>query len=96
MSADKWFGAGRINVRQLMSILHYISQHGGVAIPELCAELGLSRATVSRYINTAKHQYGVDIHWRADHSMPSHGEYSIDDWGVFDQSRVNKFLMENK
>jgi len=96
MSAEKWSGAGRSNVLQLMSMLHYISRHGGVAIPELCADLGLSRATVSRYINTAKHQYGVDINWRIDNSMPSHGEYSIDDWGVFDQSKVDKFLKRPK
>lgn len=73
-------------------MLAYISQHGGVAAPELCDELALSRATVIRMISNARDQYGVVMAWRRDNSMASNGEYSVDDWGVFDPKKINQFL----
>jgi len=73
-------------------MLAYISQHHGVAVPELCGELGLSRATVMRMISNAREQYGVLITWRRDNTMPANGEYSVEDWGVFDSVRIKNFL----
>lgn len=84
-------GTSRVDARLLLVMLDYISSHPGVAAPELCEVLQLSRATVIRMITNCRDQYGVVIEWRRDNSMASHGEYSISDWGVFDQVRVNKF-----
>lgn len=85
------YGTSRVDARLLLAMLDHISTHGGVAAPELGKILSLSRATVIRMIANSRDQYGVIITWRQDNSMPSHGEYSVDDWGVFDQSRVIDF-----
>ncbi len=85
-------GVARVDARLLLSALNHIASHGGVAIPELMELTGLSKASMSRLILNAREQYGVIVAWRRDNSMPSHGEYTVDDWGVFSQEKVKKFL----
>lgn len=85
-------GTSRVDARLLLRMLDYIARHGGVAAPELCDELQLSRATIIRMITNARDQYGVIIGWRRDNTLPSHGEYSIEDWGVFDPVKINQFM----
>jgi hypothetical protein len=85
-------GTSRVDARLLLEMLDHISRHGGVATPEICELLALSRATATRMIANARDQYGVIITWRRDNSMPSHGEYSVEDWGVFDQTKVAAFF----
>lgn len=85
-------GTSRVDARLFLRMLQHISQHGGVAVNELCEVLGLSRATTKRMLANAGNQYGVKISYRRDRSLPSHGEYSIEDWGVFDPVRIKKFL----
>lgn len=85
-------GVSRVDARHLLVILNHIATHGKVANPELQELTGLSRATIARLIANAKEQYGVEITWRRDNSMPSHGEYTIEHWGVFDRAKVIEFL----
>lgn len=89
-------GTSRVDAHILLRMLLYISQHGGVAGPELCDEMELSRATVMRIISNAKSQYGILIAWRRDNTMPSNGEYTVEDWGVFNPLKVKKFLQASK
>lgn len=85
-------GTARVDARLLLSALDLIASHGGVASPELQDATGLSRASVGRLIANAREQYGVVINWRRDYSMPSGGEYTVDNWGVFDPAKVGRFL----
>ena len=39
-------------------------------------------------------QYGVEIVYRRDGSLPGGGEYSIEGWGVFDPAKINRFLSQ--
>lgn len=84
----------RIDSMMLFRILIHISDHSGVASPELIELTGLSRATVARLIVNARQQFGVIITWRRDYSLHGNGEYVITDWGVFSQERVKQFLKE--
>lgn len=96
MSSNKLkSGVARVDARLLLIALNHIATHGGVAIPELMDVTGLSKASTSRLILNAREQYGVDVSWRRDNTMPSHGEYTIDDWGVFSREKVKKFLSKN-
>lgn len=85
-------GTARVDARLLLQALVYIDSHGGVASVELAEVVGLSIASVKRLIANARQQYGVVVTWRRDNSMPSHGEYTVEDWGVFDRQKVVKFL----
>lgn len=85
-------GTSRVDARLLLLMLQHISTHGGVGVAELCDVLGLSRATTVRMLSNARSQYGVEISYRRDNSLPSQGEYSIEDWGVFDPVRIKRFL----
>ncbi|MFA6904561.1 MAG: hypothetical protein WC236_15920 [Gallionellaceae bacterium] len=87
-------GTSRVDARLLLQMLMHISQHGGVGNSELCEVLNLSRATTARMLSNARKQYGVEIVYRRDDSLPSQGEYSIDNWGVFDPVRIKKFLQK--
>lgn len=79
---------GRVDIPALLTILRHIARHGGVASPELQELTGRSRATMSRILADAQDSLGVKIVWRMDMSLPSHGEYSIEDWGILDSRRV--------
>lgn len=85
-----------VDARLLLAVLNHIDNHGGVAIPELRELLGLSRATVARLISNSRQQYGVVVTWRRDNSLPSNGEYTVDDWGVFSPVKVRDFFKNQK
>ncbi len=83
----------RINAPLLLACLAHISRHGGVALPELvdvAKDSGwpTSRATLNRMLTDAEYHLGVRVRWRQDHTLPSNGEYWIEDWGVLDSRRV--------
>lgn len=86
------YGTHRTDATILLMMLNHIASHGGVAKPELCEMFGLSKATLGRIIASARQQWGVEITWRRDNTMPHHGEYSIEDWGVFDRTKIKKYL----
>lgn len=72
----------------LLAILRHLARNGGVAIPELIEITGRSRATLNRLITDANTLLGVRIEWRRDHTLPSRGEYSIEDWGLLNNRRI--------
>lgn len=85
-------GTARVDARLLLQSLIHIDSHRGVTSVELTEVVGLSIASVKRLVANARQQYGVVVSWRRDNSMPSHGEYRVEDWGVFDRRKVVKFL----
>lgn len=88
-------GVARVEAALLLRCLAHIATHGGVAEPELREITGLSRASNMRLLAYAREQFGVVVSWRGDNSLPSHGEYSIEDWGVFDPAKTKRFLRES-
>lgn len=81
-------GVARVEAALLLRCLAHIASHGGVAEPDLREITGLSRASVYRLLAYAREQFGVVVAWRGDNTLPSHGEYSIEDWGVFNSIKV--------
>ncbi|MFP4615579.1 MAG: helix-turn-helix domain-containing protein [Thiohalorhabdus sp.] len=81
-------GRFRIDARQALRILAYVARNPGVGLGELVDLTGTSKATVKRMLRTMRAELGVEIAWRPDRDLPSGGEYSIEDWGVFDSRRV--------
>ena len=83
-----WFGAGRVDLNKLLLLLAYIDTRENVAIPELCRVSELSRATVSRYLASARRFYQVEVTWYPDNALPSNGEYRVDNWGILDKKQA--------
>lgn len=74
-------------LRHVFRVLHLVGRHGGVDRELLCAETGLSRASMARLVRAIRQLYGVDLRWdrRA-------AEYHIAGWGVFDQARLMRHI----
>lgn len=85
-------GTARVDARMLLQALVHIDSNRGVNSVQLAEVVGLSIASVKRLIANARQQYGVVVLWRRDNTMPSHGEYTVEDWGVFERVKVVKFL----
>ena len=82
-----------INTPLLLVCLAHIARHSGVAIPELLkvakdARRPISRSTLNRLLTDSEHHLGVRVRFRRDGTMPSRGEYWIEDWGVLDAQKV--------
>lgn len=88
MSNGRTSGNHLIDSRRLVAMLQTIANHGGVGHAELREAVGVSRSTLTRMITATRTQFGVDLRWRLDRSLPTGGEYYIEDWGVFDATRV--------
>jgi hypothetical protein len=86
------YRAKRPDAVELLKLLAYVARHSGVTANELCEVVGASDSTVRRLIRTARQYYGVVIEWHWDRSMPTNGEFLILDWGVFDETRVRRFV----
>lgn len=78
----------RVNIPALLTVLRHLARNAGVASPELREITGLSRPTLTRLFVDAEAALGVLIVWRPDMSLPSHGEYHVEDWGLLDPRRV--------
>ncbi len=78
----------RVDARLALRVMAYVARNPGVGRMELQEITGLSRATLTRLLRTIRTELGVVIVWRPDSSYPSGGEYSIEDWGVFDSREV--------
>ncbi len=48
----------------------------------------VSRPTLNRLLTDAEYHLGVRVRWQRDNSMPSKGEYAVEDWGVLDPRKV--------
>lgn len=75
-----------ISVPRLLRALAHIASHGGVDEAELREVTRLSRASNYRLLAYARVHLGVVISW--------HGEYAIEDWGVFDSRRVRAWARQ--
>jgi len=84
-------GTARVDARLLLIALHHIANNSGVGNKELQEITELSRASVHRLLTNAQDQYGVKIVYTR-HTFGEGGEYTIDDWGVFNANKVDKFL----
>jgi len=55
--------------------------------------LKVSEPTTQRLFRNGRQQFGVKITYRKiNQPYVGAGEFSVEDWGVFDQSRVRNFL----
>lgn len=90
-------GIGRVDGRLLLHALDYIAKHGGSNLSELADELGISTQTVQRLLRYARYHFGVKITYRkTNQPYFGAGEFSVEDWGVFDQLRVRRFLRNSR
>ncbi|MEO6147045.1 MAG: hypothetical protein ABIT70_08330 [Sulfuriferula sp.] len=85
-----------VDARSMMRALCVIASGGQIAMPEITEATGLSLAGAKRLLTAARTQFGVEIVWRRDNTLVHHGEYTVEDWGVFDQTRVRKLLKRRK
>jgi hypothetical protein len=86
-------GIARVDGRLLLRVLDYISKHGGSSCEELGQVIGVSKPTVQRLFRNARKHYGVKITYhKTNQPYPGAGEFSVEDWGVFDRGRVRQFL----
>ncbi len=90
-------GVGRVDGRMLLLILDYISKHGGSSCLEVGQVIGVSEPTVQRMFMNARRQYGVKITYhKTNQPYPGAGEFSVEDWGVFDPLRVRRFVARKR
>ncbi len=86
-------GVGRVDGRLLLELLDYISKHGGSTCREVSEVLGVSEPTARRLFRNARRQFGVKITYRkTNQPYPGAGEFSVEDWGVFDMLSVRRFM----
>ena len=86
-------GVGRVDGRLLLRVLDYIAKHGGSSCLEVAQVIGVSEPTVQRLFRNARKHFGVKITYqKTNQPYPGAGEFSVEDWGVFDRSRVRKHL----
>lgn len=78
----------RVDAHDLMTVLHYIATHGGVGTAELKDVTGLSKATLLRMLSSARKQFGVVISYHRNSVSLGVGEFTIEDWGVFDRAKL--------
>ena len=90
-------GIGRVDGRSLLRLLDYISKHGGATSQEVGNVIGVSKPTVQRLFRHARKQFGVKITYRkTNQPYPGAGEFSVEDWGVFDWLRVRQFVARQR
>lgn len=86
-------GIGRVDGRLLLRALNYIAKHGGATTEEVAEHLGVSESTAERLFLHARAQFGVKITYqRTNQPYRGAGEFSVEDWGVFDRGRVRRFI----
>lgn len=91
MKSGRQSGNHLIDSRRVVVMLQTVARHGGVGHAELREAVGVSRSSLTRLITATRTQLGVDMRWRTDRSMPAGGEYHIEDWGVFDATKILNF-----
>lgn len=94
-NAGRKSGNHLIDSRRVVTMLQTVASHGGVGHIELREAVGVSRSSLTRLITVTRTRLGVDMRWRSDQSLPAGGEYYIEDWGVFDATRVLNYRSQN-
>ena len=77
----------------LYALEDYISNNHASTVEEVADELGVSRPTVQRLFRAARENFGVKITYqKTNQPYADAGEFSIEDWGVFNRTRVRQVL----
>jgi DNA-binding transcriptional regulator LsrR (DeoR family) len=88
-------GLHRVDGPLLLHALDYISQNHTSTVEEVAEILGISRPTVQRLFHAARENFGVTITYqRTNQPYVGAGEFCVEDWGVFNRTRVRRFLEE--
>ena len=88
-------GLHRVDGPLLLQALDYIAQHHASTVEELADVLGVSRPTVQRLFRAARENFGVKLTYqRTNQPYVGAGEFSVEDWGVINRTRVRRFLEE--
>lgn len=86
-------GIGRVDGRLLLRAMNYIAKHGGATTEEVAKHLRVSTFTVQRLFRYSRKQFGVKITYqKTNQPYLGAGEFTVEDWGVFDRVRVRRFL----
>ena len=86
-------GIGRVDGRLLLRALSYIAKHGGATAEEVAKHLRVSPFTVQRLFRHSRKQFGVKITYqKTNQPYLGAGEFTVEDWGVFDRTRVRRVL----
>lgn len=89
-------GIGRVDGRELLRALAYIAKDGSATTKEVAKHLKVSTFTVQRLFRHSRKQFGVKITYRkTNQPYVGAGEFTVEDWGVFDRGRVRKFIEKN-
>jgi DNA-binding transcriptional regulator LsrR (DeoR family) len=85
----------RVDGPLLLMALDYISTNHASTLEELADVLGVSEPTVQRLFKAARENFGVKITYqKTNQPYVGAGEFSVEDWGVFNRTRVRRFLEE--
>ncbi len=88
-------GLHRVDGPLLLMALDYISKNHASTLDELADVLGISEPTVQRLFRAARENFGVKITYhKTNQPYLGAGEFSVEDWGVFNRTRVRRFLEE--
>jgi AraC-like DNA-binding protein len=88
-------GLHRVDGPLLLMALDYISTNHASTLEELADVLGVSEPTVQRLFKAARENFGVKITYqKTNQPYVGAGEFSVEDWGVFNRTRVRRFLEE--
>ena len=83
----------RVDGPLLLQALDYISNNHASTVEEVAFVLGVSRPTVQRLFRAARENFGVKITYhKTNQPYAGAGEFSVEDWGVFNRTRVRQFL----
>jgi hypothetical protein len=86
-------GVGRIDGRLLLRILDYLDRDKASTLADIAKLLKVSEHTATRMLRNARKQFGVKITYKKTNEPYSGaGEFTVEDWGVFDRARVRLFL----
>ena len=86
-------GIGRVDGRLLLRALSYIAKHGGATTEEVAKHLRMSAFTVQRLFRHSRKQFGMKITYKkTNQPYRGAGEFTVEDWGVFDRARVTRFI----
>jgi AraC-like DNA-binding protein len=88
-------GLHRVDGPLLLMALDYRSTNHASTLEELADVLGVSEPTVQRLFKAARENFGVKITYqKTNQPYVGAGEFSVEDWGVFNRTRVRRFLEE--
>lgn len=86
-------GIGRIDGRLLLRVLDHVDRDKASTLEDIAKLLKVSEHTATRMLRNARKQFGVKITYqRTNQPYTGAGEFTVEDWGVFDRGRVRRFL----